>query len=331
MGKTLFISSLSQYHSDIKEAFERLGWQAWAFSEEALYQWIARGERPDLVLNNIINPMTDRLCEEKKINHAIWTLDSWYQSPNLLGDAQQEQALKLGFPPIDSRVPFIPDGKHLWNFSVSQELLPMLKGQAQVYLPFAANELRFKPMPEVEKKYEVGFIGTSLLGQDHIDGVTMLQMAGIHPSAIGNIEDIPTRVSWQMLVGMRESAEARVKACQELKAHVWGDGWEGVEGVTLMGKTDFKTTLPVSINECAVSLNVSRAIFPGDLCPRLFEVLSCNGMLLSNRLPGIEAEFGDHVAFLDNPDAATWEGRPLIMAKHTWVHRVQEILRVIGL
>lgn len=327
----VYISSLSQYSWDIRQAFERLGWDAHAMSEEALFGWIQNGPKPDLVLNNILNPATDQLCEQRKINHAIWTLDSWYQSPNLLGDEQQAQAVALGFPTIDSRVPFIPDGKHLWNFSVSQELLPMLKGQAQVYLPFGVNELRFKPMPEVQKKYEIGFVGTSLLGQDHIDGVTMLELANIHPSMIGNIEDIPTRVSWQMLVGMRESALARVKACQDLKAHVWGDGWDGVEGVTLMGKTDFRNGLPITINECQVSLNISRGIFPLDLCPRLFEVLSCNGMLLSNRLPGIEAEFGEHVAFLDNPDAATWEGRPLILAKHTWVKRVEAMLGVIGL
>lgn len=335
------------YNADLALAFERLDWKVWLLSEEDIYKWLVRGEKPDLVLNNILNPLIHDLCEKKQIPHVYWVLDSWTQSPNLMNEEQQAQAVSLGFPVVHTRVPLIPDGRYLYSFSVSQELLPMLKGQAQVYLPFHVNASRFQPMG-LPKKYDVGFIGTSLQGLDHIDGVTILERAGVGLDQIGLIEDIPTRVSWQMLVGMRESADARVKACQAAKATVWGDGWDKVEGVTRMGRTDFKKTLPSTINECVVNLNSSRSIFPNDVCPRVLEVLACQGVLLTNNIPGIWSEFRqvsqmytdaddlkDRLDFLLDPvsqderERMGGMGRQLILDGWTWEHAAKKILSVV--
>lgn len=341
------------YASDVVDAFTRLGWHAEQMDEVSMMRRMAAGEKPTLVLMNkagkrmgyVDPPDTTtvlEMTEERGIPFVWWLFDSWFHSPDLVGLDQQATALGIGFPPV---MPMeIPDGKHLWCFSVNRSNLHRLKGQCQVYLPFGVNERRFKPLG-THQVHPVGFVGTSLIGC-HTDGVSMLEAAGVWPKVAAGIDvhDKPTADTWRILCDVRLSAIDRVQACEAVGAHVWGENWEQVENIHKHGPCSFEE-LPGVMNSCGIGLNISKRCFPDDVAPRVLELLACGSVVVSNRLPGLEKEFGDVLHFYDStpelqelvakvtvdPALRVSRGREIVEAAWTWEHRVKEICRVIGI
>lgn len=351
--KVVWLYRRPHYAPDLAEAFSRVGWHAELVPErEMIRRLMTKESKPDMVVSNVAGvslaephpPGTvtvNTLTEEQRIP-LVWLMwDSLFHDPALATVEQQAGAVKLGLPVVYPMV--YPNQYNLYVFTVSKEAVPYLKGAHVEHMPFGVNERRFRPM-NVHQPYPTGFIGTSLIG-DGLNALPLLEELGIANGV--DLGDPATARTWSILADVGMSAMDRVEACEAVGAHVWGANWDRVENVTHHGMCDWATDLPLVLNSCGVNLNVSKRCFPTDIAPRLLEILACGGVCISNRLPGIEAEFGDAVWFYDSiPELQELTarlqvdggarnekrliGRTIIEAKHTWEHRVKRILEVTG-
>lgn len=345
--KSVWISNLSkEYTPDLALAFKSLGWKAELLSENEMLERLISGNTPHLVIQNVAGRTLGSelapheytvltLTQEKKIPYAWLMWDSLMHDPALANLEQQTQALSLGLPPIRPMV--YPAQDNLYVFTVSKEAVPFLKGAHVEYMPFGVNADRFCPL-ETPKIYSVGFIGSSLIGSPN-DGFYAMNKAGLTPPV--HFNDPATTRTWELLCNVRKSAMDRLRACTAVKADVWGNGWEAVAAQNLIkhhGNAAWDSELPSIINAITVNLNISKSCFPHDIAPRVLEILSCGGICVSNRLPGLEAEFSECIDFYDTIEelpeviakATKRKGRECILNGWQWTDRAQRIIQVTG-
>lgn len=162
----------------------------------------------------------------------------------------------------------------------------------------------------------------------------------------------PEKETWAVLIGVHLAAVQRVtvaRALRDLGMAVWGPPeWGLVDGVDYRGEAAWPDGLARVLPGIAVHVNVSKPMFPTGLAPRVLEVLSSGGFLLSNRLPGIEAFFEDgrdlvfydgltdmrekaahYLAHPEERRAIAGRGLRKVQAFHGWAHRAGRIAGVL--
>lgn len=152
-------------------------------------------------------------------------------------------------------------------------------------------------------------------------------------------------------IAMRQRVEAVRRLARETGIAVWGsESWKTLDipGMTYRGPADRRTLLPRIINASAISLNVSKPMFPTGVGPRILETLACGGFLLSNRIAALTALLvdGKDLVIYDTLDdlaekaryylahpaerrAIAGRGMRKVRAHHTWLHRAKRILEVL--
>ncbi len=167
----------------------------------------------------------------------------------------------------------------------------------------------------------------------------------------------PAKESWCILGGIKLSERERLGVVRALsrfdlalygspdwRAQLAGDAALGC----YRGEADWGEELPKVIKGAAANVNVSKAMFPTGVCPRIFETLACGRLLLSNPIPAVLATFEEDreiVAYrsyaelidkvrhyLAHPDAAAEigrRGRAAIVARHGVQARVDRIVQVL--
>ncbi|MFH1845156.1 MAG: glycosyltransferase [bacterium] len=137
----------------------------------------------------------------------------------------------------------------------------------------------------------------------------------------------------------------------EFDLSLWGEMWE--RSPDLLRK-HWQGKLPIpdigklySSVDIAIGFNAQSQAAANMVNNRVFEVLSCGALLVSDRVPAIEAMFGDSAVFtdgygdlrdklahyLENPserEAITRHARERIMAGHTYDHRAREIIAMFA-
>lgn len=155
---------------------------------------------------------------------------------------------------------------------------------------------------------------------------------------IGTIDGIEDRVRWLSAVKSRFQGQL----------HLWGS-FPGPMTENHHGRADGDATMAAVVARTKVNLGRDRnPEVERSYGARLFRTLCAGGFLLTNDTLGIDEDFAgclatyrstDHCVdqiqwWLDHPSerlrVATL-GRAEVLAKHTWGHRIDELLGVVGL
>ncbi len=134
---------------------------------------------------------------------------------------------------------------------------------------------------------------------------------------------------------------------------VFGDeGWRELlpEGTDLRGPVDYYATLPMIAASASACLNCTSPLLPHGLTQRHFDTWAWGGLLLTDATPGLSlfpAELTRAISFRRPQDiaprlralqASTSEAEGLkqawrseLAARHTYAHRVQNVLEALGL
>lgn len=333
--KTLWFFKRALYMSDYMRAWARLGYTCRMLSGAEMVDAYTKGEPCDGVVTSFLHPEKCELVERMGVP-LIWMVwDQFYIDMGLWNTEQQESAKVIGLPMIMPALQ--PKCKRLYAFACGPELVKRLYGDHVEHMLFGVDADRFRPMG-LPKVYPYGFVGTSLIGNE-LDGAAILEKLGEKsPFDLNRITDHATRETWRIMLDIRRTSVERVEVCQKMGAHVWGDGWDGVTGIQHHRQADWATELPTIINMTGVNLNISKWCFDTGICPRVFEVLACGGMLWTNTIKAVLDEFGDYVipyrvedngSIIISPAKVKDGARDYILQKHTWDHRAKRVEEVV--
>ena len=158
------------------------------------------------------------------------------------------------------------------------------------------------------------------------------------------VPDLDLRV----LVGEIAAAEQRMnflRALLPLGLKVWGDsGWSEL-GAAYQGPAGHDHALTRIYNAAQVHVDIGR-IYQNDIVTmRVFDVLACGGLLITQDSPALRGLFtpGEHLLAVNTPqemhDAVVWAlahpdesrmiaraGQARVLARHTFSHRLDEML-----
>ena len=153
--------------------------------------------------------------------------------------------------------------------------------------------------------------------------------------------------------GLAHRARCLRAIARRLPLTVLGDeGWETLlpQGTDVRPPVDYYRDLPEVCARAKACLNMTSLLLPAGLTQRHFDVWIAGGLLLSDATPGLDLfpmELTRPVTFTQPEEAAALladleaaPGRPgelrrawkaLVLAEHTYAHRVDAMLRVMGL
>lgn len=240
-------------------------------------------------------------------------------SPATLRESRRHAKVALWhFDPRDGR-----DGWLVERAAAVDEFFTIARGLGSFYegkgvrwhwLLEGADEVVHSPPPKpVEPKYPVSFVGT--------------------------VKDVQGREAWLQGVARRHGAGF----------HVWGSFCPESLHPFYHGRAEGDVALRAVIHESAVNLGRDRnPEIERSYGARLFRTLACGGALLTNDTIGLREDFGDAVAIYEKDgdcseaaaelavDAARRarmgaKGRALVLERHTFRHRTDEIVKVMGL
>ena len=149
------------------------------------------------------------------------------------------------------------------------------------------------------------------------------------------------------------AAHKRFDYLNALKSYspaVWGDdGWEHADGISYQGLAGHHQEITLIYSNAGINIDIGRIYQSDIITMRVFDVLACEGFLLTERNPAIEElftpghdldvytgpdELADKVSYyFANPDRAAAigkRGRQSIENSHTFTHRMSTIFSAIG-
>ncbi len=131
---------------------------------------------------------------------------------------------------------------------------------------------------------------------------------------------------------------------------IWGSGWEGlIDTARVLGEHVSNDELHHLYSSAGIVLNDHWDDMRehGYISNRVYDALACGALVLSDEVPGLTERFGDAVACFGSPEelhelidrllADPHErrrraelGRELVLERHTFAHRVDELLAMLG-
>jgi GT2 family glycosyltransferase/spore maturation protein CgeB len=131
---------------------------------------------------------------------------------------------------------------------------------------------------------------------------------------------------------------------------IWGSGWEGlIDGGRIVGEHVPNSELRHVYSSAGIVLNDhwQDMCEHGYISNRVYDALACGTLVLSDHVPGLSERFGEAVAVFHSPEELHElieglladpqqlrrrgeAGRAAVLAEHTFAHRVDELLRLVG-
>jgi spore maturation protein CgeB len=380
---SVWVVARPHYIGDYARAFERRGFATELVrGPEVLARLAGPGDRPRLLMDSA--PLTPLHPAVREAGVAVVNLpfDQWYFSPRIaLPPCEPLAAEHLVFTLAPEQVaPFRAAGyahvEHLL-FGVDPEHFddrPLPAAEAARHhaeVCFVGSSLRdHEPVDAFTQALRRSPDNAGLrawLGQmlervvpfDYRLPEILLAMEAEAGVSIGDTADLtPAKESWCILGGIKLSELERLEVVHTLSRFdfaLYGpsDWRQQLAGHPTAlrryrGELDWATELAAGIKGASVNVNVSKAMFPTGVCPRVFETLACGRLLLTNPIPAVLetfeegrelvvyrscAELADLVRhYLAHPDAAErigQRGRAAVVARHSVQARVDRIVTVL--
>jgi len=274
--------------------------------------------------------------------------------------------------------------RHVYHFCMDRYYVDIMRGAGYDkvrYLHLGTTPTIFKPSEKTRKEFttEVGFVANLHIKKAHDQWELILKdwnmsdedselvrgLIGIAahdgidiPETINVLKDRGLHLHLIMLiikfvetVASQERRKTPVLALRDLAdLKVVGSDWDlvGVYQHQILPRIEYYNELPIFYSSAAINLNITQPQIRRGLNQRFFDVLACEGFLISDHndeiaiffTPGEELVIFDDVPdlvekvgyYLNHPDkrkAIAHAAREKVLAYHTMNHRMEEVVRIL--
>lgn len=305
----------------IRDAFMAEGWlvSSWDYREYAA-QLAYQGNAPETI-NGAVGQRFIHNVDALKCD-LVLVLKGEAIAPAALAEAQGRHKIALWhFDPWQAQEPWVVErARAVGHFlTIAKGLVPWYKDQGvnAAWLSEGCDPEVHKPYPATSIQYPVSFIGT--------------------------VAGVPGREEWLAEIGRAlpgnlhifGSFPAAVPSVGQVRYH--GRAEPGDEGLARV------------VSESGINLGRDRhPEIERSYGARLYRTLAAGGFLLTNQTAGIEEDFRGCLDTYDSTESCVERiryhgahpegrakmaerGRALVLAKHTFRHRVRELVRMVGL